>query len=86
MPEQGVGARDILAPMKRRLLDIGEVAEYTGLSIHTLYTMVSQRRIPFVKVGRLTKFDLPLLDKWLMQHTVMPIRSSSGGVDVRIHK
>lgn len=78
MSEEGTGARGTLAPVKRRLLDIGEVAQYTGLSKHTLYTMVSQRRIPFVKVGRLTKFDLALLDKWLMQHTVMPLRPSSG--------
>jgi excisionase family DNA binding protein len=33
----------------RRLLNIREVATYTGLSIHTLYAMVSQRRIPFVR-------------------------------------
>ena len=26
-----------------RLLDIKEVADYTGLSVHTLYTVVSQR-------------------------------------------
>jgi excisionase family DNA binding protein len=57
----------------RRLLTIHEVAEYTGLSVHTLYTMVSQRRIPFIKVGRLTKFDRTLLDEWLAKHTVMPI-------------
>lgn len=57
----------------RRLLTIQEVAEYTGLSVHTLYTMVSQRRIPFVKVGRLTKFDRYLLDEWLTKHTVMPV-------------
>jgi excisionase family DNA binding protein len=58
----------------RRLLKIQEASEYTGLSVHTLYTMVSQRRIPFVKMGRLTKFDVGLLDKWITQHTVMPIR------------
>jgi len=60
-------------PIERRLLTIREVANYTGLSVHTLYAMVSQRRIPFVKVGRLTKFDLRLLDDWLKQHTVMPM-------------
>ena len=59
--------------MTRRLLTIREVAEYTGLSAHTLYTMVSQRRIPYVKVGRLTKFDVGLLDAWIKQHTVMPM-------------
>jgi excisionase family DNA binding protein len=57
----------------RRLIDIREAAEYTGLSPHTLYTMVSQRRVPFVKVGRLVKFDVDLLDKWIKQNTVMPM-------------
>jgi hypothetical protein len=33
-----------------------------ALSVHTLYTMVSQRRMQFVKVGRLTKFDLRAID------------------------
>lgn len=58
----------------RRLIPIQEAGEYTGLSPHTLYTMISQRRIPFVKVGRLVKFDVELLDKWIKQHTVMPMQ------------
>jgi excisionase family DNA binding protein len=56
-----------------RLLNIQEVSQYTGLSVHTIYNMVSQRRIPYVKVGRLVRFDQRLLDQWLNQHTVMPI-------------
>lgn len=59
----------------RKLIPIQQAAQYTGLSPHTLYTMVSQRRIPYVKVGRLVKFDLDLLDKWIKQHTVMPMPS-----------
>ena len=58
-----------------RLLSVQEAGTYVGLSEHTLYTMVSQRRIPYVKVGRLTKFDVGLLDAWLKQHTVMPMPS-----------
>jgi excisionase family DNA binding protein len=57
----------------RRLITIQEAGEYTGLSPHTLYTMVSQRRVPFVKVGRLVKFDQAMLDAWIKQHTVMPM-------------
>lgn len=57
----------------QRLVSIKEAAVYTGLSPHTIYTMVSQRRIPFVKLGRLVKFDLELLDKWIQQQTVMPM-------------
>lgn len=59
----------------KRLVSIKEAAIYTGLSPHTIYTMVSQRRIPFVKMGRLVKFDLELLDKWIKQHTVLPMPS-----------
>ena len=59
----------------KRLVSIKEAAVYTGLSPHTIYTMVSQRRIPFVKTGRLVKFDLELLDKWIKQQTVMPMPS-----------
>lgn len=58
--------------IKTRLIDVSRLAEYVGLSTHTIYTMVSQRRIPFVKVGRLTKFDLQAIDAWISQHTVMP--------------
>lgn len=66
-------------PVNRRLLSIKEVADYTGLSVHTLYTMVSQRRIPYVKAGRLTKFDRGLLDAWIAKHTVMPMGRPIGG-------
>ena len=61
--------------MTCRLLDIKDVADYTGLSTHTLYTMVSQRRIPYVKMGRLTKFDRVELDKWIAAHSVKVRRS-----------
>ena len=63
--------------MTRRLMNIKEAAEYTGLSVSSLYTMVSQRRIPFVKMGRLTKFDLRLLDEWIAKNTVMPMPSKT---------
>ena len=62
--------------LKRRLVDIHEVAAYTGLAVQTLYAMVSQRRIPFVKMGRLTKFDLVKIDSWIEKNSVMPIRKS----------
>jgi len=64
-------------PLSPRLITIQQAAVYTDLSIHTLYTMVSQRRIPFVKVGRLVKFDVGLLDAWIRQNTVMPMPPKS---------
>ena len=62
-----------VATLARRLIPIQAASDYTGLSKHTLYTMVSQRRIPYVKVGRRTMFDVGLLDEWFKQHTVMPM-------------
>ncbi len=60
-------------PLTRRLISVQEAADYIGLSPDTVYTMVSQRRIPYVKVGRRTMFDVGLLDAWIKQRTVMPM-------------
>ena len=66
-------------PIKRRLIDVHAAAALLDLSVSALYTMVSQRRVPYVKVGRLTKFDLALLDEWIKQNTVMPMPVRSSG-------
>jgi len=59
-------------PARRRLVDAKQAAPYIDVSVHTLYTMVRQRRIPFTKVGRLVKFNLDLLDTWIKENTIMP--------------
>lgn len=51
-------------------MDIHEVSVYTGLTVGTLYVWVSQRKIPFVKVGRLTKFDIRDIDSWIDRNKV----------------
>lgn len=56
----------------KRLVDIRVVADYLGISPDTGYTMVSQRRIPYVKVGRLLRFDLKAIDEWITQNSVVP--------------
>lgn len=47
------------------LFAVKEAAAFLGVSRMTLYSWVSQRKIAFVKVGRLTKFRREDLDKWL---------------------
>jgi len=59
--------------MQKRLIDIRELSEYTGLAVNTLYCWVSQRKIPFVKVGRLTKFDLRDIDRIIENNKVQPL-------------
>ena len=65
-------------PNIRRLVDSRVLAGYLNVAPDTIYTMVSQRRIPYVNVGRLLKFDLKAIDLWLAQHTVMPMPEKSG--------
>lgn len=54
----------------KRLLNVQELSEYTGLSTSTIYSWVSQTRIPFVKLGRLTRFDLQKIEEWIEENSV----------------
>jgi len=56
--------------MQKRLLNINEVSQMIGIQVDTLYRWVSQRRIPYVKVGRLTKFDVVAIDEWIKEYSV----------------
>ena len=52
------------------VIGIEEAAKYLGVSVKTLYSWVHQRKIPFVKVGRLVKFIVTELDKWILNNAV----------------
>ncbi|MCZ6799423.1 MAG: helix-turn-helix domain-containing protein [Nitrospirae bacterium] len=57
----------------KHLLTIQQAAQITGVSITTLYKWVSHRKIPYIKMGRLVKFDPSKLEEWIKQQTVMPM-------------
>jgi len=59
--------------MNMALLTIKQAATYTGLSVYTLYKMVSQRRIPYIKLGRAIRFHPKQLEAWIHQQTIMPM-------------
>jgi excisionase family DNA binding protein len=61
---------DSVAPVvdRRRLLDIGAVAEQLGTSARHIRRLVQERRIPVVRVGRLIRFDPLDLEAWLDDH------------------
>ena len=54
------------------LLDIGEASKVLGVSSGTLYVWVCQKRIPYVKIGRLTKFDPKDITAWITERKVEP--------------
>lgn len=55
-----------------RLFTAEEVAEYLRVSVGTVYNWVSQRSIPFEKVGSATRFRLSTIDQWIKSHPVEP--------------
>lgn len=55
------------------LLDIVQVAEHLGVTTRHVRHLIADRRIPFVRVGRLIRFDPMEVTEWLRdrrdQHT-----------------
>lgn len=54
----------------RKKIDIQELSEMLGVSVNTIYSWISQRKIPYIKVGRLVRFDVDKVEKWLENHSV----------------
>ena len=57
------------AVLGKRYLGISECSEYIGVTKGTLYVWVCHKKIPYIKVGRLVKFDLILIEKWLKENS-----------------
>jgi excisionase family DNA binding protein len=62
------------------LMDIRAVASWTGLSVGTLYHLISQKRIPVVRISsRCVRFRLSDLEQWL-EDKVVPAQEPLGSV------
>lgn len=48
-----------------KLITLEEVAEYLRLSVHTIYKMAQQGRIPAYKVGKQWRFRKKTIDQWV---------------------
>ena len=68
--ERIVNGQAEIAP---RWLTIDQAAQYTGFAKSTLYHMVSDRRIPFIKKGGRLRFDKEKLDAWMAEGTNEPL-------------
>ena len=51
--------------MPKRFIGIKELAEYLDVAVSTIYNWVYMKKIPYVKMGNLVKFDLQEIDKWV---------------------
>ena len=56
------------------LLSIEEAAELLGLPIKSLRDYIYRRIVPFTKIGRHVRFSRTVLEAWLAELEVAPIR------------
>jgi len=69
------GRRPTASALASPLIDIHSVAEALGVTPRHIQRLVSERRIPFLKIGRFVRFDPADLNVWLGQQRV-DVRSS----------
>jgi excisionase family DNA binding protein len=60
--------------MAQRYLNTKQAAEYLGIggdgkAVAVLYQWVHRGKIPYIKVGRLLRFDKQQLDQWMAEHS-----------------
>ncbi len=58
--------------MKKRLIDIREASEYLGIAVNTLRCWCSRKSIPHVKIDRMVRFDVQVLDEWINERIIAP--------------
>lgn len=59
--------------MERRFVGVDELAVYLDISLNTVYTWVCLKKVPYIKMGRLVKFDLVEIEKWVRQKRIEEI-------------
>ena len=52
------------------ILTAKEVSEMLKINIFTLYSLTRKKVIPSIRIGRLVRYDLKLVKKFIETHTV----------------
>ncbi len=47
------------------LLTIDELAEHLGVTVRHVRRQIAERRVPYIKVGRLVRFDPDEISEWI---------------------
>lgn len=66
-----MGIEDSKKSMTKLISPTG-LAEMLGISLETVYAWTSQKRVPYIKMGRLVRFDVEEITSWLGGHKVAP--------------
>jgi excisionase family DNA binding protein len=55
-------------------LNTVQAAELLGVTPRTVYTLVKDRRVPFIRLGSRLRFSAADLDAWLAERTTREVR------------
>ena len=55
------------------LLDIKEAADRLGTTERHMRALITDRKIAYIKVGRLIRFDPKSLDEWIEANTITAV-------------
>ena len=61
--------------MNKNYVGVDELANCLGISKNTIYSWTWQKKIPYIKVGRLLKFDMRMIEAWLEDNTINMVNS-----------
>jgi len=53
--------------MSERWLSVDEIAEHLGVKKDTIYKWVRTTDIPYHKIGKLLKFQIQEIDRWVKE-------------------
>jgi len=59
--------------IEKRYLNVGEISVYLGMGKPTIYRYAEERKIPCFKIGKILRFDIHEIEKWLKGFKREPI-------------
>jgi len=63
-----------------KLWDVRQVAEYLGMARLTIYHLLSQKRLPCVRISaRCVRFDPKQIEEWVAERTERPASKKHEG-------
>ncbi|MHB8482025.1 MAG: helix-turn-helix domain-containing protein [Nitrospiria bacterium] len=57
-----------------KYLRVQELPSHLNVKVKTIYSWISLKEIPHLKLGRLVRFDKDEIDRWIEERKVDPIK------------
>lgn len=67
--------------IENRWLSVDEIATYLGVKRDTVYKWIERKQMPAHKVGRLWKFKVDEVDRWVRGARSVHLNDSGGPLD-----